>query len=222
MQSIIFPLTLSTLAGLSTLIGAIFIFFKIQDKNLNKFISFCLAFSISVMITISILDLIPTSFFQISNIYGVGKSILILIIAFIISYIVITYLSVRIEKETHSADLYKLGILNMIVLILHNIPEGISIAVPIYYATKNRKKAIKATLLSGLSEPVGALLAFVFLKKYVSDIMISVVLIVVAGLMITLSIQEMLPKALKYKENKYIYLGLIIGTTLVIINVLIS
>ena len=58
MQSIIFPLTLSTLAGLSTLIGAIFIFFKIQDKNLNKFISFCLAFSISVMITISILDLI--------------------------------------------------------------------------------------------------------------------------------------------------------------------
>ena len=251
MQSIIFPLTLSTLAGLSTLIGAIFIFFKIQDKNLNKFISFCLAFSISVMITISILDLIPTSFFQISNSSGVGKSILILIIAFIISYIVITYLSVRIEKETHSADLYKLGILNMIVLILHNlpegiatflssyhstslgiklsvaimlhnIPEGISIAVPIYYATKNRKKAIKATLLSGLSEPVGALLAFVFLKKYVSDIMISVVLIVVAGLMITLSIQEMLPKALKYKENKYIYLGLIIGTTLVIINVLIS
>ena len=84
MQSIIFPLTLSTLAGLSTLIGAIFIFFKIQDKNLNKFISFCLAFSISVMITISILDLIPTSFFQISNIYGVGKSILVLIISFFI------------------------------------------------------------------------------------------------------------------------------------------
>ncbi len=52
--------------------------------------------------------------------------------------------------------------------------------------------------------------------------MISIVLIVVAGLMITLSIQEMLPKALKYKENKYIYLGLLIGTVLVIINVLIS
>ena len=135
MQSIIFPLTLSTLAGLSTLIGAIFIFFKIQDKNLNKFISFCLAFSISVMITISILDLIPTSFFQISNIYGVGKSILILIIAFIISYIVITYLSVRIEKETHSADLYKLGILNMIVLILHNLPEGIATFLSSYHNT---------------------------------------------------------------------------------------
>ncbi len=59
-----------------------------------------------------------------------------------------------------------LGIKLSIAIMLHNIPEGISIAVPIYYATKNRKKkAIKATLLSGLSEPVGALLAFVFLKK---------------------------------------------------------
>ena len=87
---------------------------------------------------------------------------------------------------------------------------------------ETEKKAIKATLLSGLSEPLGALLAFVFLKRYVSDVMISIVLIVVAGLMITLSIQEMLPKALKYKENKYIYLGLLIGTVLVIINVLIS
>ena len=60
------------------------------------------------------------------------------------------------------------------------------------------------------------------LKRFVSELMISIVLIVVAGLMITLSIQEMLPRALKYKENKWIYLGLIIGTILVIVNVMIS
>ena len=58
MQNIIIPLILSTLAGLSTLIGAIPIFFKIKEKNLNKFISFCLSFSIAIMISISILDLI--------------------------------------------------------------------------------------------------------------------------------------------------------------------
>ena len=81
---------------------------------------------------------------------------------------------------------------------------------------------IKSTLISGLSEPLGAILAFVFLKKFVSELMISIVLIVVAGLMITLSIQEMLPRALKYKENKWIYLGLITGTILVIVNVIIS
>ena len=251
MNNILFALILSTMAGLSTLIGAIFIFIKISNKNLNKFISFCLAFSIAVMISISIFDLIPSSFFEITNIYGVGKSLIILILSFFISYVIITCLSNLIDKETKSVDLYKLGILNMIVLILHNlpegiatflssyhsaslgiklsvaimlhnIPEGISIAVPIYYATKNKKKAIRATLISGLSEPLGAILAFLFLKRFVSDVMISIVLIVVAGLMITLSIQEMFPKVLKYKENKYLYLGLVIGTILVIINVLIS
>ena len=244
MQNIIIPLILSTLAGLSTLIGAIPIFFKIKEKNLNKFISFCLSFSIAIMISISIFDLIPTSFFEIVNFYGVSKT-------FIISYIIITYLSSLVEKESKGIDLYKLGILNMIVLILHNlpegiatflssyhsidlglrlsvaimlhnIPEGISIAVPIYYATGSRKNAIKSTLISGLSEPLGAILAFIFLKKFVSELMISIVLIVVAGLMITLSIQEMLPRALKYKENKWIYLGLITGTILVIVNVIIS
>lgn len=251
MQNIIIPLILSTLAGLSTLIGAIPIFFKIKEKNLNKFISFCLSFSIAIMISISILDLIPTSFFEIVNFYGIGKTLIILLIAFIISYIIITYLSSLVEKESKGIDLYKLGILNMIVLILHNlpegiatflssyhsidlglrlsiaimlhnIPEGISIAVPIYYATGSRRKAIKSTLISGLSEPLGAILAFVFLKKFVSELMISIVLIVVAGLMITLSIQEMLPRALKYKENMWIYLGLITGTILVIVNVIIS
>lgn len=251
MQNIIIPLILSTLAGLSTLIGAIPIFFKIKEKNLNKFISFCLSFSIAIMISISILDLIPTSFFEIVNFYGIGKTLIILLIAFIISYIIITYLSSLVEKESKGIDLYKLGILNMIVLILHNlpegiatflssyhsidlglrlsiaimlhnIPEGISIAVPIYYATGSRRKAIKSTLISGLSEPLGAILAYVFLKRFVSELMISIVLIVVAGLMITLSIQEMLPRALKYKENKWIYLGLITGTILVILNVIIS
>lgn len=251
MQNIIIPLILSTLAGLSTLIGAIPIFFKIKEKNLSKFISFCLSFSIAIMISISILDLIPTSFFEIVNFYGIGKTLIILLIAFIISYIIITYLSSLVEKESKGIDLYKLGILNMIVLILHNlpegiatflssyhsidlglrlsiaimlhnIPEGISIAVPIYYATGSRRKAIKSTLISGLSEPLGAILAYVFLKRFVSELMISIVLIVVAGLMITLSIQEMLPRALKYKENKWIYLGLIIGTILVIVNVMIS
>lgn len=251
MQNITIPLILSTLAGLSTLIGAIPIFFKIKEKNLNKFISFCLSFSIAIMISISILDLIPTSFFEIVNFYGIGKTLIILLIAFIISYIIITYLSSLVEKESKGIDLYKLGILNMIVLILHNlpegiatflssyhsidlglrlsvaimlhnIPEGISIAVPIYYATGSRRKAIKSTLISGLSEPLGAILAYVFLKRFVSELMISIVLIVVAGLMITLSIQEMLPRALKYKENKWIYLGLITGTILVILNVIIS
>ena len=242
-------LLISTIAGLSTLIGATTIFFKIDKRQYNKFIAFCLAFSIAIMIGISIFDLIPESFFRYLSVNGMSKSIILLIVAFIISYIIITTLSMLIKKETKKEDLYRLGILNMIVLIfhnlpegiatflssyqdlslgiklaiaimLHNIPEGISIAVPIYYSTGNKKLAFRNAFISGMAEPLGALLAFVFLKKYISEMMISIILIIVAGLMITLSIQELLPESLKYKEKKALYFGLILGIILVVINII--
>ena len=246
----IIPLLISTLAGLSTLIGALLTSLNIKKNQYNKFITFCLAFSISIMIGISIFDLIPESFFQYFSVYGMSKSIILLLLAFIISYIFITTLSMLIKKEGKKEDLYRLGILNMIVLIfhnlpegiatflssyqdlalgiklafaimLHNIPEGISIAIPIYYSTGNRRLALKNALISGMAEPLGAVLAFIFLKRFISEMMISVILIVVAGLMITLSIQELFPQALKYKENKMLYLGLFFGLLLVLINILI-
>ncbi len=246
-MNITIPLLISTIAGLSTLIGTFLIFLNIPKEKYNKFITFCLAFSISIMICISIFDLIPESFFQYFSANGMTKSIILLIIAFIVSYIVITLLSTFINKETNQKDLYKLGILNMIVLImhnlpegiatflssyqdinlgiklafaimLHNIPEGIGIAIPIYYSTNNKKKAILYAFYSGIAEPIGGIIALIFLKNYISELMISMVLIVVAGLMITLSIQELLPKALKYNENKALITGLIVGLILVIIN----
>ena len=245
----VIPMLVSTIAGLSTLIGATTIFFKVDKSKYNKFITFCLAFSIAIMIGISIFDLIPESFFQYFSVYGMSKSIILLIVAFLISYIFITVLSIIIKKETKKEDLYRLGILNMIVLIFHNmpegiatflssyqdlslgiklaiaimfhnIPEGISIAVPIYYSTRNKKLAFRNAFISGMAEPLGALLALVFLKNYISEMMISIILIIVAGLMITLSIQELLPESLKYKENKALYLGLASGGVLVLINVL--
>ena len=243
------PLIISTIAGLSTLIGSFLIFFKIDKNKYNKFITFCLSFSIAIMIGISIFDLIPESFFQYFSVYGMSKSIILLLVAFLISYIFITVLSMIIKKETKKDSLYRLGILNMIVLIfhnmpegvatflssyqdlalgiklalaimLHNIPEGISIAVPIYYATGSKKLAFRNAFISGMAEPLGAILAFIFLKKYISEMMISIILIIVAGLMITLSIQELLPESLKYKENKALYLGLACGILLVLINML--
>ena len=249
MSNIIPPLIISTFAGLSTILGCLVIFFKIPKEKYNKFITFCLAFSIAIMIGISILDLIPESFFNCTHTYGFINTFVILTIAFLISYIIITVLSHLMESEGIKEDLYKLGILNMLVLIihnlpegvatflssyqdmslgiklalaitLHNIPEGIAIGVPIYYATGKKWKAFRATFISGVAEPLGALLAFFFLKNYVSEIMISIVLMVVAGLMITLSIQELLPKALKYREGKLLAIGLSSGVVVVIINML--
>ena len=238
-------LIISTLAGMSTLLGSIVIFFNIKKAKINKFISICLSFSIAIMIGISITDLIPTSFFHIMLNYNILKGLTITLLSFILG--IIGVLIINKLMHNNSDSLYKLGILSMLALMLHNfpegiatfigsvkdinlglklslaimlhnIPEGISIAVPIYYATKSKKKAILNTFLSGLAEPLGAFLAFIFLKKYVTDLMISIVLLFVAGIMITLAIHEMLPKALKYKENKYIYLGLYLGIILILIN----
>lgn len=239
-------LLISTIAGMSTLLGGIVIFFNIKSGKINKFISWCLSFSIAIMIGISITDLIPSSFFNVMLNYKFITGITITLLSFLMGVISVIFIN-KLMNNTKNNSLYKLGILSMIALMLHNfpegiatfigsvkdvnlgvklsiaimlhnIPEGISIAVPIYYATGSKKKALYNTFLSGLVEPLGAFLAFIFLKKYVTDIMISIVLLFVAGIMITLAIHEMLPKALNYKENKFIYLGFILGIILILIN----
>lgn len=243
-MSIISALLISTIAGMSTLLGGIVILFNIKEEKINKFISFCLSFSIAIMIGISISDLIPTSFFNIMLNYNKLLSILVILISFILGVSAILFINKLMNNDD---SLYKLGILSMfalmlhnfpegiatfigsiqdtelgiklsIAIMLHNIPEGISIAVPIFYSTGSKKKALFNTFLSGIAEPLGAFLAFIFLKNYVSELMISIVLLFVAGIMITLAINEMLPKALSYKENKYIYIGLFFGIILILIN----
>ncbi len=102
--------------------------------------------------------------------------------------------------------------------MLHNIPEGISIAVPLYYATHSKFKAIKAAFLSGLSEPLGALLAFLLLKNFITNELISIVLLLVSSIMITLSIEKIYPETLKYKENKFVIIGLVLGMLLILFN----
>lgn len=243
-MSTINAILISTFAGMSTLLGSIVIFFKIEESKIKKFISFCLSFSIAIMIGISITDLIPTSFFNILLNYNKIIGIIIILLSFSFGVLMVILIN---KLMNNNNSLYKLGILNMIALILHNfpegiatfigsiqntnlgiklslaimfhnIPEGISIAVPIYFATKSRKKALYNTFLSGLAEPLGAILAFLFLKKYITNLMISIILLFVAGIMITLSINEMLPKALSYHQNKYIYCGLLIGLFLILLN----
>ena len=103
--------------------------------------------------------------------------------------------------------------------MLHNIPEGISIAIPIYYATKSRKKALKMTAISSLAEPLGAILCYVFFKNYINEISIAIILTLVAGIMITLAIHELLPEAKKYNEEKLLIFGIISGVIIMLVNI---
>lgn len=246
-MEIIGALLISTIAGLSTVIGGLVIFFKFKENNINKFITGSLSFSLAIMIGISITDLIPESTYILLSENGIGKGIVYSLIFFIIGIILIKYLNKLISKAETKSDLYRLGILNMLALILHNfpegiatfmssykdinlglklalaiafhnIPEGISIAVPIYYATRSKKEALLKTFLSGIAEPIGALIAYIFLSKYITNTLISIILILVGGIMITLAIEVILPKAKNYNLKLYMYLGLILGTVLILIN----
>lgn len=104
-----------------------------------------------------------------------------------------------------------LGIAIAVAIAIHNIPEGIAVSVPIYYATGNRKKAFYLSLLSGLAEPVGALLAYLVLMPFMSPILLGCVFAAVAGIMVFISLDELLPAAREYGEHHVSIYGLMAG-----------
>ncbi len=229
-------LLLTTIAGLTTLLGTIIIFINKNDNIIPK----TLSFASGVMITVSIIDLIPESINYINKTFKTIPTLLI--IGIFISLGII--LSMTIDKYINperEGELYKIGVISMFAIILHNIPEGIitylstktniklgisltiaialhnipegiSIAVPIYYSTKSRGKAFLYTLASALSEPLGALLAHLFLSKIINNIIMGIILSIVAGIMLQIALYELIPTSLKYKIKiyKYILIGILI------------
>jgi ZIP family zinc transporter len=107
-----------------------------------------------------------------------------------------------------------LGVSIAVAIAIHNIPEGIAVAVPIYYATKSRWQAFKWSFLSGLAEPIGALLGFFLLRNIFSDSLFGIIFAGVAGIMIYISLDELLPAAEKFGEHHLVLYGLISGMAL--------
>ncbi len=231
---------LTFLASISTLLGGILIFIK-KQKNI---IIYSLAFAAGVMITVSITDLIPEAFNLLNKTYNSFFSILLILIFINIGII----LSMIIDKFLPSNDeLYRVGVVSMLAIILHNIPEGIitfitcsnditlgitlaiaiaahnipegiTISLPIYYATNSRKKAIFYTFISGISEFFGAIFAFLFLKSIINDINLGLLFAAIAGIMTHISCYELLPLSFKYKKYKKTLIAFIIGCLFIVIN----
>lgn len=234
---------LTTLAGLSTLLGTIPIFFKTKT---NRIIISALSFAAGVMITVSIIDLIPEGINYLHTTFKLFPAMLILSI-FIVTGIITSMTIDKYINHKREGELYKIGIISMIAIILHNIPEGIatylssefnfklglsltiaialhnipegiSISVPIYYSKKGREKAILYTLLSALSEPIGALLAYIFLSKIINNNIMGILMGLIAGIMLQISFYELLPTSFKYKNKKQTILLFIIGILFMIIS----
>ena len=99
----------------------------------------------------------------------------------------------------------------IIAIAIHNIPEGIAVSVPIYHATGNKQKAFWFSFLSGLTEPLGALVAYLFLTPFWSPLVNGIIMAAVAGIMVYISLDELLPTAEKYGKHHLSISGLIAG-----------
>lgn len=104
-----------------------------------------------------------------------------------------------------------LGIPVAIAIAIHNIPEGIAIALPIFHATGKKRLAILYTFLSGISEPVGGLIGVVLLKTIMPAQCVGVMTAAVAGIMVYLSFDTLLPLAREYGENHHVIIGIVLG-----------
>ncbi len=98
-----------------------------------------------------------------------------------------------------------------IAIAIHNIPEGIAVSVPIYYSTGNKRKAFFLSFLSGLAEPVGALIGYLILFPYINDTIMGVLFGAVSGIMVFISLDELLPTAREFGEHHISIYGLVLG-----------
>lgn len=113
-----------------------------------------------------------------------------------------------------------LGIGIAIAIAIHNIPEGIAVSVPIYYATGDRKKAFLFSFLSGLAEPIGAIVGYLILGTVLNELAFGIIFAMISGIMVYISLDEILPSAREYGKHSLSMLGLVIGMFVMAISLL--
>ena len=113
-----------------------------------------------------------------------------------------------------------LGISIAVAIAIHNIPEGVAVSVPIYYATGSRKKAFLLSFSSGLAEPAGAIIGFLFLMPFLNETVFGLLFAAVAGIMVFISLDELLPTAEKYGEHHIAMYGVISGMAVMALSLL--
>lgn len=232
---------LSTFAGMSTLIGFFGLWIKPQKKEI--LILICLSFAAGVMVSISLIELFPSGICLLKQKYNLTISLLLCLIFINTGIILSQFINKIVSKEN---KLYHLGIVSMIVIAihnlpegiatyltaqenihlgvsltisiaLHNIPEGIAIAIPIYYATKSKFKALFYTFIAGISEPLGAILAHFLLKPWINNILMGNLYSFIAGVMLYIAITELIPASFSYNHYKKSLFSFIIGFIFMII-----
>lgn len=244
---------MSLIAGLSTGLGGLIVVFS--DGASTAFLSFALAFSAGIMVTVSLADLLPTAAAAFVGSYGPGKGAVMLLIPMVMGIFFAQLIDALTPEAAPSPgegiDRRKLGRLGVIsaaaillhnlpegmvtfmagytdlslglsmmaAIALHNIPEGMSVSIPIYYSTKSRWKAVRAAFLSGMSEPLGALLTYFLLQPLLSGLALSALFSFVAGLMVCIAFGELLPTSRNYGRSGLSLWGTLMGILVMMLGV---
>ena len=235
-------LLLTTLAGLSTGIGSLI---GIAFRPGARFMSASLGFTAGIMILISFAELMPEALevlgFLPAYLAFFGGMLLMFVVDVSIPHLYMAesprndrsptlrrtsvFLAIGIGihnfpegMATFAATLKdtSLGITMAVAIAVHNIPEGIAVSTPIYAATGSRGRAFCFSLLSGIAEPVGAVLAGLVLLPFLTPAVLAAALAVVAGLMVFISLDELVPAANKYGHEHTTILSAIGGMAIMV------
>lgn len=258
-SNFITALLLTLVAGAATGVGGVIILFT--KKFSSKLLSASLGFSAGVMLFISLTELFPEASSTLGELYGDQKGMLFTIISFFCGIALIAIIDnliperenpheySSVQQDNESSKLMRLGIFSIIVIAIHNfpegmatfitamedpqvgysiamavaihnIPEGIMVAIPIYYATHKKGKAIGNAFLSGIAEPIGGILGYFLLSRFFENSMSGIMLGIVAGIMTYISLDELLPTAEKYGEHHTAIIGVIAGMAVMAISIL--
>lgn len=258
-SNFITALLLTLVAGAATGVGGVIILFT--KKFSSKLLSASLGFSAGVMLFISLTELFPEASSTLGELYGEQKGMLFTILSFFSGIALIAIIDnliperenpheySSVQQNNESSKLMRLGIFSIIVIAIHNfpegmatfitamedpqvgysiamavaihnIPEGIMVAIPIYYATHKKGKAIGNAFLSGIAEPIGGILGYFLLSRFFENSMSGIMLGIVAGIMTYISLDELLPTAEKYGEHHTAIIGVIAGMAVMAISIL--
>ena len=246
MNEICSAFLLTTLAGLSTGIGSA-IAYGIRRPKLT-YLSVLLGFSAGVMIYISFVELLGAAIEEVGFLNANLAFFCGIITIFLVDRL-IPHIHVDVQKDTQRGSLEYAGMMTAVgiaihnfpeglavlavalaspefgipialAIAIHNIPEGISVSVPIFYATGNRRKAFLYSFLSGISEPVGALVGYLILLPFITPMLLASTLAFVGGIMVFICFDELIPVANKYGEQHLCMYGLFLGMFIMMVSLM--
>ena len=206
--NILAAIALTVLAGLATGIGSLAAYFIPRPDM--RYLSLSLGFAAGVMICVGFVDLFCSSRLVIGFGYANLSFLLGMLLTYGLDYLIPhIHMDGQVDSQCHR--LYRSGIMTTIGIAIHNIPEGLACSIPLYCATSDRRKSCLISFAAGLTEPLGAVLAVLLLYPFLTDWLLAAASAIVAGIMVFISFDELLPIANRYGSEHIANIGLIAG-----------